>query len=45
MTKKEKNHLAQLCKEGFKFEEIKRFVTCSDTTIRRYLKIFSPNND
>ena len=41
MTNKEKRELAQLCKEGYTFKEIRGLVDCCDATIRMYLKVFS----
>lgn len=40
MTNKEKSLLRQLCKEGYSFEEIKRIVSCAESTIKTYLKQF-----
>ena len=40
MTNSEKFELKQLCKEGYSFEQIKKFVNCSDSTIKKYLKVF-----
>ena len=42
MTNLEKKELRQLCKAGHSFSYIRGFVYCSDATIRRYMKIFSP---
>jgi len=41
MTNYEKNELRRLAKQGYSFEEIRSIVSCSDVTIKRYLKIFS----
>jgi len=43
MTDKEKNRLRMLAKEGYSFKEIRRIVDCADSTIRRYIKVFSPD--
>jgi hypothetical protein len=40
MTNYEKYELRKLCKEGYSFSEIRSFVSCSDATIKNYLKIF-----
>lgn len=42
MTNEEKRELRQLCKEGDSFSEIKDVVDCADSTIRSYMKLFSP---
>lgn len=42
MTNLEKQELRQLCREGKGFSEIRKHVICSDATIRRYMKVFSP---
>jgi hypothetical protein len=41
MTNYEKYELRKLCKEGYSFSEIRSFVSCSDATIKNYLKIFT----
>lgn len=42
MTNLEKAELRRLCKQGKSFETIRRQVDCSDATIRRYIKVFKP---
>lgn len=42
MTNLEKSKLRQLCKQGKSFEYIRLIVNCSDATIRRYMKVFKP---
>ena len=42
MTRLEKIELRHLVQDGWTFEQIRRVVECSDTTIRRYLKVFAP---
>lgn len=42
MTNTEKNELARLCREGHTFDEIRKLVSCTDATIKLYIKIFSP---
>ncbi len=41
MTNQEKHDLARYCKAGYTFLQIRGLVNCSDTTIRRYMKVFS----
>jgi IS30 family transposase len=41
MTNKEKTKLRKLAKEGLSVAEIRRFVNCSDATIRNYIKVFN----
>lgn len=41
MTNDEKRELRKLCKEGRSFEYIRSIVDCADSTIRRYMKVFS----
>ena len=43
MTNEEKADLRELVKRGVSFMEIKECVDCSDTTIKRYMKIFTKN--
>lgn len=43
MTNREKQELRQLCKHGYSFSHIRREVECSNSTIKRYMKVFSPN--
>jgi hypothetical protein len=43
MTNEDKKDLRQLCKAGYSFEQIKGMVECADSTIKSYLKVFSPN--
>lgn len=38
----EKKELRQLCAAGYSFSEIRDEVSASDSTIRRYMKLFSP---
>jgi len=40
MTNKEKAKLRYFAKQGLSFKEIRRFVDCSDATIRAYIKTF-----
>lgn len=40
MTNADKAELIHLVKQGYSFHEIRIIVSCSDTTIRQYLKIF-----
>lgn len=42
MTNADKNELRDLCKAGYSFKRIRELVDCSDSTIRQYLKVFSP---
>lgn len=42
MTDLEKAGLRSLAKQGLSFKEIRELVDCSDTTIRRYIKVFAP---
>jgi len=42
MTNEDKRELRQLCKDGDSFKEIREVVACCDSTIRSYMKIFSP---
>lgn len=42
MTKKDKQLLRALAKEGKSFKQIKEYMECSDATIRKYMKIFQP---
>ena len=42
MTNRDKAELRSLCKDGYSFEYIRDFMDCSDATIRRYMKVFSP---
>lgn len=49
MTNLEKSELRRLCKLGRTFKQIRAEMECSDATIKRYMKVFSPkkkeNND
>lgn len=45
MTNDEKRELKQLCRSGYSFERIKRLTTCSDTTIKKYIKCFSQKKE
>lgn len=45
MTNLEKQELRQLVKQGLSFKEIRKFVSCSDGTIRQYIKTFAPTNN
>lgn len=38
MTNRERRYLAQLCRDGYSFQQIRPLVDCCDATIRRYLK-------
>jgi DNA-binding NarL/FixJ family response regulator len=40
MTNKEKNLLRQLALAGWSFNDIRQEVSCSDATIRVYIKLF-----
>lgn len=40
MTNEDKSELKQLAKQGLSFKEIKDIVSCSDTTIKRYIRVF-----
>jgi len=42
MTNADKRELRQLCKWGDSFKEIREVVNCCDSTIREYMKLFSP---
>ncbi len=42
MTNQEKKELRQMCKQGWSFEDIKDCVMCADSTIKSYMKLFSP---
>lgn len=42
MTNKEKALLRCLAKEGKTIQEIRDYLDCADSTIRQYIKIFSP---
>ena len=42
MTNQDKLNLISACKHEWEFDDIKDKINCSDTTIRKYLKIFSP---
>lgn len=44
MSNVEKTELRILCKQGKSFDEIREIVDCSDATIKRYLKVFSPQD-
>ena len=43
MTNKEKTILRCLAKQGRTLKQIKDYVSCSDSTIRAYIKTFNPN--
>lgn len=43
MTNSEKRELRQLAKDGLSFKEIRRMVSCCDSTIRSYIKVFKPD--
>lgn len=45
MTNKEKNELRQLVKENLSFKEIRKIVSCSNATIRNYIKVFCPTQN
>lgn len=40
MTNEDKRYLKELAKRGLTFEEIKRRIDCSDSTIKRYIRVF-----
>jgi hypothetical protein len=40
MRRIEKDDLVSYCREGLSFNTIRKLVSCSDSTIRKYLKIF-----
>ncbi len=40
MTNDEKCELKGLVMMGYKFDEIRQLVSCSDSTIKRYIKVF-----
>lgn len=40
MTNLEKRELRQLVKRGKTFAEIRKLVSCSDSTIKQYIKTF-----
>lgn len=42
MTNADKRELRILCKEGDSFKEIREQMDCADSTIRSYMKLFSP---
>jgi IS30 family transposase len=42
MTNKEKAKLRYLAKQGLSISAIREEVNCSDATIRRYIRVFSP---
>jgi len=42
MTNQDKKELKELAKQGLSFKEIKRLVICCDSTIKEYIKQFSP---
>jgi len=41
MNNDEKKYLVYLCKNGYSFSQIRRLVSCSNATIKRYMKIFT----
>lgn len=45
MTNLEKQELRQYAKQGLSFKQIRGLVSCSDSTIRQYIKIFAPKKD
>lgn len=45
MTNLEKQELRNYCKQGLAFNKIRLLVSCSDVTIRRYLKVFAPKKE
>ena len=42
MTNGQKNALRKFAKEGYTLEEIRGFIDCTDSTIKRYIKQFKP---
>jgi len=44
MTNQDKRELRCLCKQGYSFKEIRSIVDCCDSTIKSYMKIFSPKD-
>lgn len=42
MTNEDKGELRNLCKKGYSFKDIREIVSCSTSTIKSYMKIFSP---
>lgn len=42
MIKGEKAMLRFLCRKGHSFDKIRSLVKCSDSTIKKYMKVFSP---
>jgi len=45
MTNDDKRELRQLAKEGLSFSEIREIVDCTDSTIRRYIKVFQKKRE
>lgn len=45
MTKADKRLLMALVKEGKSFTEIKKYLSCSDATIKKYIKWFGPGKN
>ena len=45
MTDEEKRELKTLVKEGWSYRDIRGTVTCADSTIKKYIRLFSPNRD
>ena len=41
MTNKDKDYLMELVQEGRTFKEIRRLVTCSNSTINNYIRTYS----
>ena len=44
MTNAEKSELRYLAKENLSFKQIRKIVDCSDSTIKRYIKVFCPTS-
>ena len=40
MTNEDKRYLKELAKCGLTFEEIRKRIDCSDSTIKKYIKVF-----
>jgi hypothetical protein len=45
MTKEDKRELRVMCKSGCSFEDMKEYFSCSDATIKRYMKTFSQKKE
>ncbi len=42
MTDEQKSELRLLTRQGFSFKDIREIVSCSDSTIKEYIKVFAP---